>query len=103
MYTGKLWDKKSPINGVSAEKIVAMYKLTSKSTVGLVCDASGRVALVVCNPGFNKAEVERLLAEQVEAMNIQAVTESESDNEHESGKEFESDNKDLVTDSQDSE
>lgn len=81
MYTGKLWDKKSPINGVSAEKIMTLYSITSKNTVGLVCDGSGRVSVVVCNPNFKNTDVEKMLAEQVDTLNNQPELEPETEPE----------------------
>lgn len=70
MYISKLWDKKSDINGLAPDKILEVYKITSKNTVGLIIEeGSGFVALVVCNPNMTKSQVEAQLAIQLEAMN----------------------------------
>jgi hypothetical protein len=58
-----------------------LYNVNSKHTVGLVCDSSGHVSVIIANPNFKKADVEKMLQEQVEALNNQPEPNSEPESE----------------------
>jgi hypothetical protein len=70
MYKSKIWDKKSPVNGNPPEAIVKAYRLESSSVVGLVYheDSPSTVALIVCNRNWTKKDVEKMMAEQIKAL-----------------------------------
>lgn len=59
MYTYKLWDKKSPINGISAEDMLRNHNIT-ESSVGLVLDEDGTVVNFQYNNGMPYNEDEAL-------------------------------------------
>lgn len=70
MYKGKIWDKKSPVNGNLPDAIVKAYKLEATSVVGLVYheDSPSAIVLVVCNRNWSKKDVEKMMAEQIKAL-----------------------------------
>lgn len=70
MYKSKIWDKKSPINGNLPDAVVKAYKLESSSVVGLIYheDSPSVIVLIVCNRNWTKKDVEKMMAEQVKAL-----------------------------------
>ena len=80
-YKSKLWDKKTPINGNSAEKIIEAYRVGENQPVGLIYDEDSPdiTALIVSNPNYTKADVTRVLKEQLTALNAKPETETETE------------------------
>jgi len=81
MYKSKMWDKKTPINGNSAEKVMEAYRVGENQPVGLIYneDSPDITALIICNPNYTKADVTRVLKEQLTALNTGPETETETE------------------------
>ena len=81
MYTHKIWDKKSPINGVKAADVLKIHAITD-GEVGIILDTNGKVAVLQydnANP-LSKADLTAKLKTMADAMNA-----SPTENAEESG------------------
>jgi hypothetical protein len=70
MYTYKIWDKKTPINGVKAADALKIHGITA-GEVGLILDGNGEVAVLQydnANP-LSKANLTAKLKAMADVMN----------------------------------
>jgi hypothetical protein len=73
MYTYKVWDKKSSINGVKTADVLKIHGIT-EGEVGLILTADGKVAVLQydnANP-LSKADLTAKLKDMADAMNAPA-------------------------------
>ena len=70
MFTYKIWDRKSKINGVKAADVLQIHGIT-EGEVGIILDQNGKVCVLQydnVNP-LSKADMTAKLAEIAELMN----------------------------------
>lgn len=71
MYSYKLWDKKSKINGVNAEDVIAIHKIDMTGEAGLIVDETGKAVVFQYNNAnpFSVDEITKLLEQMTDEMN----------------------------------